>query len=224
MTTLDQHYADLSDRHGDAHLRDVQAAEDRRERARSATGWTLSESGPAARPLTRGWAMYRRFYSEAELVWVNDLEGNPRALAPNQYRVLQLALSTVEGPRMLTMRQMAAELSIAPSTVSRALARLASWGIIVYLVGRGRFAGLVIIRHVKGDGWEYLRKAAKDRVRRWREAADRRFSRLASNVASIYPRGLMDAHGYGYVYDMGMNATLIAPLTAADVADIENAW
>lgn len=126
---------------------------------------------------------WERFNRGVQLVYVTDFEGNPRALTPTQARVASLAASLVDG-RMLTMREMAGELSVSPSTVSRALAKLSAWGILVYIVGRGRWAGLVIIKYVRDGGHlDYLRRLAKDRVKRWKEAANRRLSRLALNVA-----------------------------------------
>jgi DNA-binding transcriptional ArsR family regulator len=87
------------------------------------------------------------------------------------------------------MRAMATALQVAPSTVSRALTKLASWGLIAYVVGRGRWGGLVIFRRAKDDGMERFRKAAQARVRRWSEAVRRRISRLEFNVAPYVLEG-----------------------------------
>ena len=133
-------------------------------------------------PYGRGFALWQRMNAGAQLVWIDDMEGNPRAITPKQAQVLALALEMVEGD-MLTMRGMAARLGFAPSTVSRALTKLSAWGILCYIVGRGRFAGLVIIKRTVGDGQDRFREAAKARVRRWSEAVKRRISRLEINVA-----------------------------------------
>ena len=125
---------------------------------------------------------WERFNRGVELVYINDMEGNPRAITPKQRSVLDLALSCIDG-EMLTMREMAVRLGMAASTVSRTLAKLQAWGVLAYIVGRGRWAGLVIMRRAKGDPYDYLRRAAKERVKRWYEAAQRRLSRLAFNVA-----------------------------------------
>lgn len=126
---------------------------------------------------------WQRMNQGQQLVYVDDFEGNPRALTPRQVEVYQLARTMIEG-EFLTMRAMAQRLGVSPSTVSRAMAKLSAWGILVYIVGRGRWAGLVIIKYVRDGGHlDYLRRLAKDRVRRWKEAADRRLSRLALNVA-----------------------------------------
>ena len=132
--------------------------------------------------------VWQRMNRGVELVYVDDAEGRPRGLTPKQAQVLYLALEMIDGVGM-TMRDMAAHLKVAPSTVSRALTKLASWGLIAYVVGRGRWAGLVIFRRRKGDRMDHLREAAKARVRRWSEAAQRRISRLAVNVAPYFLGG-----------------------------------
>lgn len=125
---------------------------------------------------------WQRFNRSETLVWIDDAEGIPRALTPRQYAVMVLAMEMIDRD-MLTMRQMASRLNFAPSTVSRALTKLAAWGLIAYAVGRGRWAGLVVMRRTKNDGWDAFRQAAKARIRRWSQAANRRLSRLAANVA-----------------------------------------
>lgn len=122
-------------------------------------------------------------FKQGEITYVPGADGRQVACTPNQYRVFTLAMAMVDG-EMLTMREMALRLGVAPSTVSRALTRLSAGGVLAYIVGRGRFAGLVIMKYVRDGGHlDYLRRLAKDRVRRWKEAADRRLSRLALNVA-----------------------------------------
>jgi len=145
-------------------------------------------SNRATVPLGRGFALWQRMNAGQQLVWVDDAEGTPRALTPRQAKVLSLALEMIEGQGM-TMRAMATALQVAPSTVSRALTKLASWGLIAYVVGRGRWAGLVIFRRAKDDGLDRFRKAAQARVRRWSEAVRRRLSRLEINVAPIALEG-----------------------------------
>ena len=142
---------------------------------------------------------WMRFNPAVQLIYVNDAEGRPRALTPKQYEVLKLALEMITSTG-LTMRAMAHQLEVAPSTVSRALVKLQSWGIIRVIVGRGRFAGLVIFRAVKDDGMERLRDAAKARVRRWKEAAQERVSRLWINVAPyIHDKGGSSYKGHYYL-------------------------
>lgn len=133
-------------------------------------------------PMTNGWIKYRRFKPDAVAVFVEDMEGRGHWITETQARVMNLAIAMIDG-EFLTMRAMAARLNVAPSTVSRALTRLAAWGLLAYIVGRGRWAGLVIIKRAKGDGLDRFRQAAKARVKRWYEGAQRRLSRLAVNVA-----------------------------------------
>ena len=148
----------------------------------------VTSSNRATVPMGRGFALWQRMNAGEHLVWVDDADGRPRALTPKQAQVLALALELIDGPA-LTMRDMAQRLQVAPSTVSRALTKLMSFGLIAYVVGRGRWAGLVIWRRVKGDGLERFRASAKARVRRWSEAAQRRLSRLEINVASYFLGG-----------------------------------
>jgi DNA-binding MarR family transcriptional regulator len=122
------------------------------------------------------------------------------------------------------MREMAAMLHVAPSTVSRALVKLAAWGLIAYVSMRGRYAATVIVLRSVGDGRDRFRQAAKARVRRWSEAANRRVSRLWANVAPY----ILDGEGgsgneYRDHYYQGITkgATLTAqPFSAEDVAGI----
>jgi hypothetical protein len=181
-------------------------------------------NGRATVPMGRGFGLWQRMNPGVQLVSVLDMEGRERYLTPTQAEVAGLAMSMVEGD-MLTMRGMAVALGVSPSTVSRALAKLSAWGIIAYIVGRGRYAGLVIIKRVKDDGLDRFRDAARARVKRWSEAARRRFSRLAVNVAP-YILGGEDAL-YALAtssttsnYYMSATLTLQRSWTAAEVADI----
>lgn len=132
---------------------------------------------------------WERFNRGQTLVAVCDNEGNARYLTPKQAEIASMANGMVDG-EMLTMREMAKRLNVAPSTVSRALAKLMAWGILVYMVGRGRFAGLVIVKYVRDGGFlDWKRKQAKERIRRWYESSQRRISRLAFNVAPYFHRG-----------------------------------
>ena len=133
----------------------------------------------------RAWLKWRRFNPNGELVYVVDIDGRDRALTRKQADVLDLALTFVDRGTV-TVRALAAELHCAPSTVSRALARLASFGLLAYLGGRGRYAGMVIFRRVKGDPFKRFQDEAKARLARYRKTAEDRISRLAVNVASMY--------------------------------------
>ncbi len=165
-------------------------------------------------PLTTGWSRYN---SVADLVWVDDAEGNPRALTPKQYTVLLAILKIIEDGSHPTMRAVADRIGTAPSTVSRAMTKLAAWGLIRYIVGRGRYAGMLIFRAMPNDGLERLRRVAKARIRRWSMAAQRRISRSIFNVA---PRESNDK----VVTTEGSNtvdATLTAqPFSVQDLRDV----
>ena len=142
-------------------------------------------NGRATVPMGRGFAMWQRFNPDAEVICVTDIDGRDRTLTRKQADVLDLALTFVDRGTV-TVRALAAELHCAPSTVSRALARLASFGLLAYLGGRGRYAGMVIFRRVKGDPFRRFQDQARERLARYRKTAEDRISRLAVNVASMY--------------------------------------
>jgi len=144
-----------------------------------------NSNGRATVPMGRGFAMWQRFNPNAEVICVTDIDGHNRTLTRKQADVLDLALTFVDRGTV-TVRALAAELKCAPSTVSRALARLASFGLLAYLGGRGRYAGMVIFRRVKGDPFKRLQDQARERLARYRKTAEDRLSRLAVNVASMY--------------------------------------
>lgn len=183
--------------------------------------------GRATVPMGRGFGLWQRMNKGVELVWVTDCDGRPRGLTPTQASVISFALSNMDGP-MLTMRAMAASLGVHASTVSRALAKAQAWGLLVYMVGKGRFAGLVIVRYVRDGGFmDDKRKAAKARVRRWSESVQRRLSRLQVNVAPYIlegGRGVDSLYYYLLSIDSSKSATLTAQLsrewTAEDVAGV----
>jgi DNA-binding transcriptional regulator YhcF (GntR family) len=180
---------------------------DARERDPIQDGATANR---ATVPMGRGFALWQRMNPDAHLVWVDDMEGRPRALTPKQAMVLAAALEMAHGAKGMTMRDMAKALQLAPSTVSRALTKLQAWGLIAYMVGRGRFAGLVIFRRAKDDGMDRFRKAAQARVRRWKEAASERVSRLWVNVAPY----IMEERGRGYRGHYYLSTSKGATLTA----------
>jgi DNA-binding MarR family transcriptional regulator len=161
-------------------------------------------------PMGRGFALWQRMNPGEQLVWVDDAEGHPRALTPKQAMVLAAALEMANGAKGMTMRELAKTLQVAPSTVSRALVKLAAWGLVAYFTGRGRWAGLVIFRRQTGDGFDRLRDAAKARVRRWKEAAQDRVSRLWVNVAPY----IMEERGRGYRGHYYLATSKDATLTA----------
>ncbi len=174
-------------------------------------------------PMGRGFASWRRFNPDQQLVWVDDADGHPRALTPKQAQVLAMALEMIEGAGM-TMREMATALRVAPSTVSRAMTKFAAWGLVSFYVGRGRWAGLVVYRRNEGDPVGRLRKAAKARVARWSEAARRRISRLEFNVASYIlegGRGYDSLTSYALTTSTYKDATLTAQRSPAQPWTVE---
>ncbi len=208
MNAKDRHYAQLAD--------DVEGrSTDHEIRSKYANELYVSEGA-----FGRAWV---RFNPAVPLVWVDDAEGHPRALTPKQYMVLTAALDMAEGIG-ITMRALAIKLEVAPSTISRALTKLAAWGLIAYFVGRGRFAGLVIFRRAPNDGFDRMRKVAKARVQRWSQAARDRLSRLKINVAPYFLERKETGTDSLYPYLESLNtvdATLTAqPFTVQDLRDV----
>lgn len=185
MNPGDKRYADMADAAEGRNYHDVRMAYKDRMGTDMAFG--------------RAWL---KFNPGADLIYVDDAEGRPRALTPKQYAVLVMALDIIRRTTRMTMRQMAEALGVAPSTVSRALTKLQSWGLVGVIVGRGRFAGLVIFRRTKDDGMDRFRKAAKARVWAWKKAAEARVSRLWINVAPYIHDGSGTAFSDQYHYHM----------------------
>lgn len=170
----------------------------------------------------RGWAKYRRFHPGEAFVSVHDDNGREWYLTSRQALVFDF-LRTYIDRGTITMRQTALELKMAPSTVSRAVTKLQAIGILQVIVGRGRYAGMLIVAGVTGDYFAHLRALAKARVRAWSEAAQRRISRLRSNVAPLAiegGRGVDSLYYYFISTDIDKSATLTASWTAEDVAGV----
>jgi len=181
------------------------------------------DNGRATVAMGRGFYKWRRFNREAELIWAETLDGRMVGLTPWQNKVYQLAIGYVDHGTV-KLREMATTLGCAPSTVSRAMVKLMSWGLLGYISGRGRYAGTLIFRMSQGDPFQRFRDAAKAKVRQWSLAAQRRVSRLEINVAPyILEKGRGVDSLYYYLTSIGISkgATLTAAWTAEDVAGVE---
>ncbi len=133
-------------------------------------------------PMSTGWEKYRRFHPNEPMTTIIDDDGRGWQLTETQVRIYRMAQGMID-VSYLTMRAMAVELKVAASTVSRALWKLQAIGLLAFVIGRGRYAGLVILSRVRGDGLERFRLAAKAKIRRWSQAARERVSRSMFNVA-----------------------------------------
>ncbi len=170
-------------------------------------------------PMGRGFATWQRFHPGEQAIWVDDMEGRPRALTPKQYLVFE-AVRSHFGGSPVTMRYLASQLSVSVSTISRAMVKLASWGLIAYIVGRGRYAAMLIVKRVSGDGLDRLREVAKAKVRAWSQATERRLLRVKINVATYFSYEEVRSHGYEHVYGDVMNATLKREWRDDEIVDI----
>lgn len=180
------------------------------------------DQGRATVAMGRGFGMWQRCNPGAELVWLRTLDGRDVALTPKQARVFDLIRTYIDnGP--VTMRLISEQLGVAPSTVWRAMVKLASWGLIGYLTGRGRYNGTIIFRRGKNDGLDRFTKAAKAKVMGWRLAAERRLSRTKSRVAPYLSerKGGTELDSlYYYLRSISMDATSTLPWTAEDMAEV----
>jgi hypothetical protein len=205
MTHGDQRYADMADRLEDGrHIRDVQVAASRQERARHATRFQVSDG---LHPMTQGWAKYHPNEATVEVI---DAWGKRRYLTPIQHQVLLAARGLRD---RATVRVIADSLGVAASTVSRGMVKLASMGLIAYDVARGRYGGITIVQAVG--------KALQDRSQAaWRKLHDIRMKA----EARYYDR--LSRSGYPLAFNvasyMDMDATL-KPWTAADMAEVDMA-
>jgi predicted transcriptional regulator len=137
-----------------------------------------------------------RYNDPASLVWVDTVFGRSVSLTRNQadiYGAMKLRAGT--GIRV-TMRELAAELHLAASTIWRAMIRLTALGLIVYQTNRGKYGGTMFRLAEVGDTLDWLRDEAKARLRAWWKASEDRISRLRSNVASCFPGREQELYQY----------------------------
>src|SRR5262245_30124276 len=140
-----------------------------------------------------------RFNRAEDLIWLTAPDGRMCGLTRNQVNVY-LKIRSVSGKAdRQTMRAIAEELHISPSTVYRAAVKLTSLGFIAYQSNRGRNGGSMFILREAGDRLEWAQEDARAKVRRWRKAAEARISRLRANVASCFPGRERELYQYRYL-------------------------
>lgn len=181
-------------------------------------------NGLATVPMGRGFKTYARFHGSGDVVWVT-IDGKEHWLSRTQADILDLALSLIDVPQV-KIRAMALTLKVSPSTVSRALVKLTALGLIITMHGRrGRYAALGIYRRMgKDDGLHRFQEEARAKVKRWKEVALARLSRLRINVAT-YNHGREDESKYLQLVTLGSTYTLernikSEPWTAEDMAGV----
>ena len=168
----------------------------------------------------RGFKNWRRFHAGEATVWVENNAGQRYELTPNQYRIYRYVSSCYGTP--IQMRSVARRMKLAASTVSRAMVKLASFGLIAYLTGRGRSAVTVVIERVKNDGMDRFRRAAKAKVSSWRIAAERRVSRLQTFVAPYAYEGRGRDSLTDYLYTLpSVKSATIRQWTPEDMRDLD---
>jgi predicted transcriptional regulator len=181
----------------------------------------LSEDrGRATVPMGLGFK-WARFHKGEDTVWVENADGQMVQLTRKQVDLYTLALTFIDNGTT-TIRSLARELKCAPSTVSRGLVKLASLGLLAALTGRGRYAGLLIFRLPANGSLDRFRQLAKMKVREWAKAAERRLSRLQSNVASyvLEDRGVDSLYFYVSSISTSKSATLKQEWRSDELVDI----
>lgn len=163
---------------------------------------------------------WARFHQGETLTWVTGLDGRMVALTPTQLSVYLLCRDHFD--QSVTMTSMANTLHVSVSTVSRALVKLMSFGLITFLTERGRSARTFVSRAFKEDGRDYLRAKAKAKIRHWSEVAQRRISRLQRNLAPYFLEGEVvrnDSLGK-YLEKIVTKDATFRPWTVEELADI----
>lgn len=144
-------------------------------------------SGRAVVVNGRGFALYKRFH-KGDTISVATLQGKWVEITRHQADVLDLSRQLVNtGPT--SMREMAKTLGVSPSTVYRALVKLASYGLIAYITARGWKHGTILLARGANDGLDRFQRAAREKVKRWAEQTRARFARLAAPVATYVLEG-----------------------------------
>lgn len=130
-----------------------------------------SQTSDGLHPMTKGWERYR---PDVIPVPIRDAWGNVRLVTPNQAQVLAVA-RTHEG-ETIRATVIASSLGVATSTVTRALVRLAAYGLVAYDTVRGRFGGITFL----STAWADIRmrsRSAWSRIRDERGKAWQRYLR-----------------------------------------------
>ena len=149
---------------------------ERADRAMRARSFVQSDGLMPLTPRPRGRFNNRFRPGETRILITNDL-GRPVECSPTQSAVYSLVVAST-GP--VTMRAIAEQLKVAPSTVSRAMTMLAAFRLLAYDVVRGRNGGVKVLSLAWADLKVRARKAhariahEKDMVaKRWLNKLER---------------------------------------------------
>lgn len=140
-------------------------------------------------PLTDGWSKYNRNKATIRL---RDAWGKEHWITEKQGDVLSAA-TRLQGRGHFTVTMVAASVGQAPSSVSRSLLKLASFGLVAYDTKRGRYGGVEFIRVLIDElkaraqsAWERLKAMRmKAEARIWERAIKRGYPVFGFNVASL---------------------------------------
>jgi DNA-binding transcriptional regulator YhcF (GntR family) len=178
-------------------------------------------NGRATVPLGQGFERWRRFKLDQDVLWIDDADGVSRWITRLQADLISHLQSLPDGTHVI-MRELAVEFDCAASTISRAMTKFASFGVLTYSVGRGRYGGAIVyqfLREVAPDLAKRFRELAKTRVRAWAKAAEARVSRLKMNIASNFTWKEIEAHHMESHYSVVMDASLKRPWTVEELRE-----
>lgn len=126
-------------------------------------------------------------FNKAPLVAVIAPDGRTVYLTTKQNTVYGAVRRLDSTGVRITMRALAVALKVAPSTIYRALVKLAALGLVAYQSNRGRLGGTVFVLRAAHDTLGWFQEAAKAKVRAWAKRNQERFARLYGNVATYLP-------------------------------------
>ena len=114
-----------------------------------------------------------KYYHPDSGSFLTDPGGRDRWLGPKASRVYAILHRTAGSGQRVTMTQVASEAMCAPSTVSRVVTRLQSWGMLAVDVTRGRNGGMIVRLPAVVPAMRHYINAAWKRIRSWINVASR---------------------------------------------------
>jgi hypothetical protein len=150
-----EYWAEVSDRHGDMHLRDVQASLDRQARAHSAKTFTPSNG---ISPIGKAWPN-----APTELLIGRD--GYHHMVTHNMINIYIECQRLVFIGTRTTMTDIGDRVGVTRETVRKSLQRLAAWGLIALATWRGRGGGMLLMPIEKATNWWALARPWREKLR-----------------------------------------------------------
>lgn len=127
-----------------------------------------------------GLRCFRRYSRNATVDVGVMADGREHWLAPKQSRIWAIVQRELLGDGRTTMKAIAQEANVHPTTVSRTLTKLEAWGEVAVDVVRGKYGGIRLWRPIS-DRFRLYAIAARQRIAR---AARHARSKVASTLTS----------------------------------------